>query len=272
VNVPVEAGLPGLERGGKNWQQHFTPADVKLFSRTMQVIEVVNRHCEETGKEVMNVLDEFDMFAYGTDVLPLICHQLKEVFPLVEQPWYANDAGAGRKFDRFRSQFLQLAGLGPTFGYFPNPTKNIIIVAQHNLESTKVALANLAFKVKTGERYQLGGFIEVPAALYEWLEGKIQHWSMAVAGLACWAAAKFPQSAYPGLQQLLQQEWQFVQRVLKDIDEKFPHAKKEMSQTFLPALFDDTINSDDPCLALACHPVCELRHKLKTWEMKHKHY
>jgi hypothetical protein len=50
----------------------------------------------------------------------------------------------------------------------------------------------------------------------------------------------------------LQQEWQFVQRVVKNIGEKFPDVEMEMNQTFLPAaLFNDTIDSDDPCLALA---------------------
>lgn len=64
VNVPVEAGLAGLERGGKNWRKHFTPADAKFFSRMTQVVEAVDRHHEETGAEVTDVLDEFDeMFA-----------------------------------------------------------------------------------------------------------------------------------------------------------------------------------------------------------------
>jgi hypothetical protein len=92
----------------------------------------------------------------------------------------------------------------------------------------------------------LGGFIGEPAAFSQWLDGKIQHWSTAVAGLVL-AAAKFPQSAYSGL---------FVQTVIKDIGETFPGIEKEMTQTFLSStLFDDTIDSDDPCLALACLPV-----------------
>jgi hypothetical protein len=54
---------------------------------------------------------------------------------------------------------------------------------------------------------------------------------------------------------LLQQEQQFMQRGVKDIGKKFPGVEKEMTQTFLPALFDDTIDSDDPRLALLCLPV-----------------
>jgi hypothetical protein len=96
---------------------------------------------------------------------------------------------------------------------------------------------NLDFKVKTRERY-LGGFIggEPAAALDEWLDGKtIQHWSEAVAGLAA-VAAKFPQSAYSGLQRLLQQEWQFVQRVVKDIlGKQFPGVAREGNDSNIPS-------------------------------------
>jgi hypothetical protein len=56
---------------------------------------------------------------------------------------YANDAGAGGKFVRVRSQLLRLGELGPTFDYFSESTKSIIIVAQHNLESAKAAFRNL---------------------------------------------------------------------------------------------------------------------------------
>jgi hypothetical protein len=159
--------------------------------------------------------DPLSMFAYGIGILPLI-RQLKKEFPLVEQPWYADDAGAGGKFDRMRSQFLRLVELGPTFGYFPESTKSVLIVAQHNLERAKSVFADLDFKVSTGERY-LGGFIGESSAQDEWLDRKIQHWSQAVTSLAA-AAVKFPQSAYSGLQRSLQQEWQFVQRVVRNIE------------------------------------------------------
>jgi hypothetical protein len=125
----------------------------------------------------------------------------------------------------------------------------VLIVAQHNLERGKSVFADLDFKVSTGERY-LGGFIGESSAQEEWLDRKIQHWSQAVASLAA-AAVKFPQSAYSGLQRSLQQEWQFVQRVVRNIGEKFPDMEKELNHTFLPALFSDTIDNNNPRLALA---------------------
>jgi hypothetical protein len=53
----------------------------------------------------------------------------------------------------------------------------------------------------------------------------------------------------------LQQERQFVQRVIKEIGGTFTEIEKAISQVFLPAIFGDVLNEDDPRLALACLPV-----------------
>ena len=63
--------------------------------------------------------------------MPLI-RQLKLEFPAVKQPWYADDAGAGGSFIDLRKFFLRLQEIGPAFGYFPEPTKSILIVRAHN--------------------------------------------------------------------------------------------------------------------------------------------
>jgi hypothetical protein len=81
---------------------------------------------------------------------------LKAEFPQVEQPWYADDAGARAKVDEIERFFWRLCKIGPLFGYYPEPTKSILIVRQHNLEEARLRFP--AFRVKTGNRY-LGGFI-----------------------------------------------------------------------------------------------------------------
>jgi hypothetical protein len=64
-------------------------------------------------------------------------------------------------------------------------------------------------------------------------------------------AKNFPQSAYSGLQKLLQQEWQIVQRVRKDTDMDFSKVERAISQSFLPALFSNAYDDDDPRRRLA---------------------
>jgi hypothetical protein len=65
------------------------------------------------------------MFAYGIGILPLT-RQLKAEFPQAEQPWYADNAGAGAKFDKIERFFRQLCNIGPLFGYYPEPTTSIL--------------------------------------------------------------------------------------------------------------------------------------------------
>jgi hypothetical protein len=73
----------------------------------------------------------------------------------------------------------------------------------------------------------------------------------AVAELAV-VAKNFPQSAYSSLQKSLQQEWHFVQRVKEGVGEEFTDIEEAISQTFLPALFGNEYDDDDPCRKLAC--------------------
>jgi hypothetical protein len=53
---------------------------------------------------------------------------LKAEFPAMEQPWYVDGAGAGRKFAEIRHFFSKLQERRPNFGYYPEPTKSILFV------------------------------------------------------------------------------------------------------------------------------------------------
>ncbi len=114
-------------------------------------------------KEGVTKGDPLSMFAYGIGILPLI-RLLKTKFPAVEQPWYADDAGAGGKFTEIRPFFSKLREIAPNFGYYPEPTKSILVVPQHNLEAARVTFPDFNFSVTTGSRY-LGGFIGEDIAL-----------------------------------------------------------------------------------------------------------
>ncbi len=100
------------------------------------------------SKEGVTQGDPLSMFAYGVGVLPLI-HQLKAEFPAVEQPWYAEDAGAGGKFSEIRRIFSRLMEIGPNFGYHPEPSKSILVVPQHSLEAAQASFADMNFKITT---------------------------------------------------------------------------------------------------------------------------
>ena len=57
------------------------------------------------------------MFAYGVGMLPLI-RLLKELFPGLDQTWYADDAGVGGDFDDIKEHFAKLQLIGPKSIYY----------------------------------------------------------------------------------------------------------------------------------------------------------
>ncbi len=153
----------------------------------------------------------------------------------MHQPWYADDAGAGGRFQKIQLYFEKLQEHGPPRGYFPEPSKSILIVKEHNKEKAETYFKDSSFKVVTGSRY-LGGFIGEKAEQREWVEAKAQTWANGVIELSK-VAERCPQAACAGLQKSLMQEWQFLQRVTDGLVEEFDDIERSVNEKFLPAPF-----------------------------------
>ena len=175
------------------------------------------------------------MIAYGIGVLPLI-RELWGAYPCVTQPWYADDAGAGGKFEQIIAHIRDLQERGPPRGYYPEPTKNILVVAPRNVAQAEEFFRGMVIKVVTGHQY-LGRFIGDREAGKRWLAGKITGWAESVDTLAG-VYRKHLQSVYSGLKKSLQKEWSFVQRVTPGIGDAFVPVEKPLRETFVPALFE----------------------------------
>ena len=94
---------------------------------------------------------------YGIGVLALI-REIRGAHPCVTQPWYAEDVGSGGKFTRILAHLRDLHARVPPRGYFPYPTKIILVVAPRNVARTEEFFRGMGIKVVTGNRYP-GGFI-----------------------------------------------------------------------------------------------------------------
>ena len=117
------------------------------------------------------------------------------------------------------AHFRDLQARVPAQGYYPEPTKSILVVDPGNVARSEEKFRGLVIRVVTGHRY-LGGFIGNAAAERECLKEKVQGWTESVSVLAG-VAHKHPQSSYSGLQNSLQQDWDFVQRVNPGVGEAF---------------------------------------------------
>jgi hypothetical protein len=54
--------------------------------------------------------------------------------------------------------FEKLEEIGPHYGYYPEPSKSILIVPQKNLAAAQIAFEGHEFTITAGSRY-LSGFI-----------------------------------------------------------------------------------------------------------------
>jgi hypothetical protein len=122
------------------------------------------------------------MIAYGIYLLLLI-QALKDELPNVDQPWYADDAGAGGTFKGVRAYFEELQEKGPRREYFPEPSKSILIVCEHNKDVVKIAFKDLGFTIVSGSCY-LGGFIGKASDQQLWIQEKTEDWVASIKELA----------------------------------------------------------------------------------------
>ena len=118
--------------------------------------------------------DPLAMFAYGIEIILLVKH-LKSTYPDVTQPWYSDNAGALGMFDRFDNYFKALNSKGPEQGYFPDPTKNIIVLHPQNLESIEKFRQRHGFKVCMSACY-IGGYIGDEKTKGDWLKEHTEKW------------------------------------------------------------------------------------------------
>jgi hypothetical protein len=83
-------------------------------------------------------------------------------------------------------------------------------------------------------------FLGEEEALPSWIKEKMTLWTTAIHEIA-YVLKNFPQSVYAGLQKSLQQEWQFIQRVVKESGGSFIGIEETLSKAFLPSLFDNDL-------------------------------
>ena len=181
--------------------------------------------------------DPLSMVLYGLALVPLAA-TLRQAHPEVVQAWYADDGQLQGRSSRVAAAMIDLQRLGPERGYFPEPAKSIFVCNPEDRPGAEERLEAFGFKFVDGSRY-VGGFLGTEAALSEWLEPQVAQWAQGVESLAK-VARRYPQTAYAGLAKSLQQEWQYLQRVVPDCGAAFEPVEEAIRSVFLPALLQAT--------------------------------
>jgi hypothetical protein len=169
------------------------------------------------------------MVLYGLALAPLT-----QTHPEVVHAWYADDGQLQGRSSRVAAAMIDLQRLGPERGYFSEPAKIIFVCYPEDRPGAEERVQAFGFKFVDGSPY-VGGFLGSEAALSEWLESQIAQWVRGVKPLAK-VARRYPQTAYAGLAKSLQQEWQYLQRVVPDCGAAFEPVEEAIRSVFLPAL------------------------------------
>jgi hypothetical protein len=125
---------------------------------------------------------------------------------------------------------------GPQYGYFPEPGKSYYICKAEDEDTARQAFESFGLDINysRGQHY-LGGFIGNSKKKEEWLVRMVEKWSAAVVTLST-VAERYPQTAYAGFTFCMQNEWQYVQRVVADTAPFFSPLEEVIRTHFLPAL------------------------------------
>ena len=172
------------------------------------------------------------MQAYAVGNLPLF-QKLKNSTHWI-QNWFADDGSCLGPLDNLIQWLRLLNNEGPRYGYYNEVNKNILIVAPEFVTSATKTFGELGVKVVTGHRV-LGGFIGSEREKASWVTEKIDFWIEAVGKLSH-IAKKDPQAAFIAISKSLQNEWTYLQRVLKSNEETFQSLKDVIALHFLPEI------------------------------------
>jgi hypothetical protein len=189
------------------------------------------------------------MAMYAIALVPL----LKRLLPMCKQVWFADDATGCDKFLTMRKWFDALVAMGPLYGYFPKPSKCILLakpdrieLAQHVFSGTGIDVQTEGAKdsgveiITTGTRH-LGAAVGTVAFKQGYVKKKVDSWIQCVKTLATIATSE-PHAAFSAYTHCLQSQWSFLCRSMPGNPLLFEPLEVAIRTVFIPALLRREVN------------------------------
>ena len=150
---------------------------------------------------------------------------------LCQQVWYADDSSAGGRMTEIKKWWDILFEAGPKYGYFPKPSKTVLILKNpEQLPRAKELFSQTGIKITTcGERH-LGAVVGSDQFREEYITNKVNNWIQDIEQLSILAVDE-PQLAYSAYTKALCMRWCFLQRTIPDTKKYFVPLEEEMFRT-----------------------------------------
>ena len=163
----------------------------------------------------------------------------------VTQAWFADDSSAAGHLSGIFKWWNKLSEIGPQFGYFPNPSKCVLIVKDEDMKlKAKKIFQRQGIEITTKGKRHLGAVVGSQTFKKEYLEEKVNSWMEDVKLLSDIAKSE-PQCVYAAMMFSVQHRWNFVQRSIPDISHYMKKLENEIYRTILPAIIGRTISEEE---------------------------
>ena len=136
------------------------------------------------------------------------------------QAWFADDGRAGGRLAILRTFWDLLLRTGPSFGYFPEPSKSVLVVKEAALEEAKRIFAGTGLKISSGHE-NLGAALGSEELVKKFTEEKVADWVRQIELIAEIAKTQ-PHAAFAAFTHGLQHKWTFFQRTMELEDQLLP--------------------------------------------------
>ena len=169
---------------------------------------------------------------YALGVLPLIKVVATDG---TVQLWYADDSAAGDKVGGLRIWWDRLTMKGPSYGYFLNPKKSVLLVKPCFLDQAVSVFAGTCIDIRTDGFQHLGAALGSAAYMQFFMEQKVESWVQEVVALSGIATSQ-PQAAYSAYVHGLRNKWSFLARVTPDFPKYMQPLEDAIRDKLIPAL------------------------------------
>jgi len=149
---------------------------------------------ELLSKEGITQGDPLGMAMFALSIVPLIL-KLSETGESLSQVWFADDASGAGSLQGLRQWWDVLSTLGPSFGYYPKPSKTCLVIHPQNEEAAKAVFREAGITITTEGKTHLGSALGSVSFKEEYVKHKVDEWRVEVEKLAEMAGSQ-PQAAY----------------------------------------------------------------------------
>ena len=166
---------------------------------------------------------------------------------------FADDITAAGDIQSLKQWWDHLLEIGPSYGYFPQPSKSWLIVKETKLAEATEVFGGTMIQISTeGERH-LGAVIGTDENKRNFIKEKINKWKDEITLLAE-IAATYPQSAYAAYVSSYQHKLTYFLRTIPGISEEIKQVDEVVRHHLIPALVGGHIINDKERIMLSLPP------------------